>query len=78
VFDISVACSYRTTMSGVQFLVDDRGQKTAVVIDLKKHADVWEDFYDVLLARRRDHEPRESLAGVKRRLIRSGRLPLAR
>jgi hypothetical protein len=63
-------------MSGVQFLVDDRGQKTAVVIDLKKHADVWEDFYDVVLARRRAHEPRESLAAVKRRLIRSGRLPL--
>jgi hypothetical protein len=35
---------------------------------------VWEDFYDVLLARRRAHEPRESLASVKRRLIRSGKL----
>jgi len=61
-------------MSGVQFLVDDRGQKTAVVIDLKKHAALWEDFYDVLLARRRAREPRESLAAVKRRLIRSGKL----
>ena len=74
VFDISVASSYCTSMSGVQFLVDDRGRKTAAVIDLKKHADVWEDFYDVLLARRRVHEPRESLASVKRRLIRSGKL----
>jgi hypothetical protein len=61
-------------MSGVQFLVDDRGQKTAAVIDLKKHANVWEDFYDVLTARLRAHEPRESLASVKRRLIRSGKL----
>ena len=61
-------------MSGVQFLVDDQGQKTAAVIDLKKHADVWEDFYDVLLARKRAHVPRESLASVKRRLIRSGKL----
>jgi hypothetical protein len=61
-------------MSGVQFLVDDRGQRTAVVIDLKKHADVWEDFYDVMLARKRAHEPRVSLATVKRRLIRSGKL----
>jgi hypothetical protein len=61
-------------MSGVQFLVDDRGQKTAAVIDLKKHADVREDFHDVLIARRRVHEPRESLGSVKRRLIRSGKL----
>ena len=61
-------------MSGVQFLVDERGQKTAVVIDLKKYADVWEDFYDVMLARQRAHEPRESLAAVKRRLIRLGKL----
>ena len=61
-------------MSGVQFLVDDRGQKTAAVIDLKKYADVWEDFYDTLLARQRAHESRESLASVKRRLTRSGKL----
>ena len=61
-------------MSGVQFVVDDHGQKTAVVIDLKKYADVWEDFYDVVLARRRSREPRESLAAVKRRMIRSGKL----
>jgi hypothetical protein len=61
-------------MSGVQFLVDGRGRRTAAVIDLKKYADVWEDFYDVLLARQRAGEPRESLATVKRRLIRSGKL----
>ena len=61
-------------MSGVQFLVDNRGHKTAAVIDLKKYGDVWEDFYDLLLARQRLPEPRESLAAVKRRLIRSGKL----
>ena len=61
-------------MSGVQFVVDDHGQKTGVVIDLKKYADVWEDFYDVVLARRRSREPRESLAAVKRRMVRSGKL----
>jgi hypothetical protein len=72
--DNSAVRSYCTDMSGVQFVVDNRGRKTAVVIDLKKHAAVWEDFYDVVLARRRAHEPRESLAAVKRRLIRSGKL----
>ena len=61
-------------MSGVQFVVDRRGQKTAVVIDLRKHADLWEDFHDALLARQRANEPRESLAAVKRRLVQAGKL----
>ncbi len=61
-------------MKGVQFVVDARGQKTAVVIDLKRHAAVWEDFCDVAVARSRQEEPRESLAAVKRRLHRLGKL----
>jgi hypothetical protein len=56
------------TMRGVQFLVDDDGEKTAVLIDLKKNADLWEDFYDVAVARSRAKEPRESLESVRRRL----------
>ena len=55
-------------MKGVQFLVNENGDRTAVVIDLKKHADLWEDFYDRTLARQRAREPRESLESVKRRL----------
>jgi hypothetical protein len=55
-------------MRGVQFLVDDDGQKTAVLIDLKRNAQLWEDFYDVVLAKSREHESRESLGSVRRRL----------
>ena len=55
-------------MRGVQFLVDDDGEKTAVLIDLKKNAQLWEDFYDVAIARSRAKEPRESLEKVRRRL----------
>jgi hypothetical protein len=55
-------------MRGVQFLVDDDGEKTAVLIDLKKNAELWEDFYDVAVARSRAKEPRESLEDVRRRL----------
>ena len=58
-------------MRGVQFLVDGEGRKTAVLIDLKKNAQLWEDFYDVALAGSRAKEPRESLESVKRRLRRS-------
>lgn len=55
-------------MRGVQFLVDEDGRKTAVLIDLKKHARLWEDFYDRALVESRKDEPRESLDFVKRRL----------
>jgi hypothetical protein len=33
-------------MSGITFRVDERGQKTAAVIDLRKHEQLWENFYD--------------------------------
>ena len=55
-------------MEGIQFLVDDRGEKTAVVIDLKKYGDLWEDFCDNLIAHLRADEPRESIESVKERL----------
>jgi hypothetical protein len=61
-------------MSGIQFIIDDKGSKSAVIIDLSKYADVWEDFYDFLTARQRRKEPRESLSSVKRRLRRAGKL----
>lgn len=62
-------------VKGVQFLVDQAGAKTAVLIDLKRNAELWEDVYDIALARDRAAEPRESLAVVKRRLRRKGKLP---
>jgi hypothetical protein len=49
-------------------MVDERGQKTAAVIDLRKHEQLWGDFYDALLAKSRARELRESLKFVKRRL----------
>ena len=56
-------------MKGVQFLVDDRGNKSAVLIDLKKNGELWEDFYDRAIARSREREPRESLKSVKAKLL---------
>jgi len=57
----------------VQFIVDQRGNKTAVVIDLKKNAELWEDFYDRALAASSEGEPRETLESVRRRLRRRKR-----
>ena len=56
------------SMHGVQYLTDEQGEKTAVLIDLKKNGDLWEDFYDVALAEKRKNEPRESLESVKNRI----------
>lgn len=61
-------------MSGVQFVSNEKGEKTAVLIDLKKHGELWEDFYDNLIAKRREDEPRESLASVKEKLLKNGKL----
>jgi hypothetical protein len=55
-------------MKGVRFVVDDAGQKTDVIINLKANPELWEDIYDRALARKRAREPRESLDSVKRRL----------
>ena len=31
-------------MTGIQFITDAKGRKTAAVIDLKKHSALWEDI----------------------------------
>lgn len=52
-------------MEGIQFLTNANGEKTAVVIDLKEHGDLWEDFYDILVAHSRQDEPRESIVDIQ-------------
>jgi PHD/YefM family antitoxin component YafN of YafNO toxin-antitoxin module len=61
-------------MNGVQFIIDSQGQKTAVLIDLKKYGELWEDIYDNWLAQKRNNEPRETLPSVRERLKRQGKL----
>ncbi len=56
-------------VKGIEFLVDDEGQKKAVLIDLKKHGQVWEDFYDTLRVKERESEPRESFKEVKKKVL---------
>jgi hypothetical protein len=61
------------TMHGVQYVTDEQGEKTAVLIDLKKNGELWEDFYDVAVAKKREREPRESLESVKNRIFGNGK-----
>lgn len=61
-------------VSGIRFVVDEHGDKTAVQIDLTEHGELWEDFYDALLVQARADEPRESLENVRRLLTEQGKL----
>jgi hypothetical protein len=61
-------------MEGIDYVTDARGRKKAVQIDLKKHGDLWEDFHDAMVARSREHEPRESFESVKERLRQRNKL----
>ena len=61
-------------MGGIQFLTDEKGKKTAAVIDLKVHKGLWEDIQDVLVSKARRGEKGVSLAKVKLSLLAAGKL----
>ncbi|HVA48223.1 MAG TPA: hypothetical protein VNH11_17795 [Pirellulales bacterium] len=52
-------------MKGVSYVMDEKGEPQAVLIDLARHRRIWEDFQDLLVSRSRRKEPRESLADVE-------------
>ena len=43
-------------MSGIQYVTDDKGHKVGVLIDLKKHGAMWENFWDGLVSESRRKE----------------------
>ncbi len=45
-------------MSGISFVTDEKGKKKAVIIDLKEHQQLWEDFYVSILIEQRKNEER--------------------
>jgi hypothetical protein len=61
-------------MTGIQYVTDEEGRKIAVQIDLREHAELWEEFEDVLISQSRRNEKRIPLHEVKAKLIRSGKL----
>ena len=61
-------------MTGVQFITDESGRKTAAILDLKMHKALWEDIEDVLVSRSRRHERGVPLEKVKVDLIARGKL----
>jgi hypothetical protein len=61
-------------MTGIQYVTDEKGRKVAVIIDLKKYRELWEDIEDVLISRSRRREKRIPLDKVKAGLFKSGKL----
>ncbi len=61
-------------MKGISFVTDEKNKKVAVQIDLKKYGELWEDFYDALIAHSRRHEKTITLSALKAKLKDSGKL----
>ena len=59
-------------MKGIQFLVDEAGEKQAVLIDLTEWGELWEDFHDVLVAQNRQEEEEVSWQELKQEVEADG------
>lgn len=56
-------------MKGINYLVNDAGKRTAVVIDWETYSEELEDFLDGLEAESRRNEPKEDFHLVVDRLL---------
>jgi hypothetical protein len=52
-------------MKGIQFVIDEQGEKKAVLIDLNEWGELWEDFYDIAVSRARKDELEVSWEDLK-------------
>jgi hypothetical protein len=58
-------------MKGINYLTDQKGERTAVVFDLKKYREELEDFIDGLEAASRLNEPRVDFKKAVNKIIKS-------
>jgi hypothetical protein len=61
-------------MTGIQYVTDAEGRKVAVQIDLREHAELWEEIEDVLVSESRRSEESIPIEQVETKLIRRGKL----
>jgi hypothetical protein len=61
-------------MKGISFLTDEKNERIAVQIDLKEHGNLWEDFYDSIIAEMRKDEEKIPLTDVIDELKLKGKL----
>ncbi|MFN8483842.1 MAG: hypothetical protein U0768_12455 [Anaerolineae bacterium] len=44
-------------MKGIQYVTDEAGKRTAVIISLAEWGAIWEDMYDIIVSESRKGEP---------------------
>lgn len=57
-----------------QYIVDQKGQKTAVVIPLQEYEELLEDLHDLAIIAERRDEPTTPFKELKKRLKKNGLL----
>jgi len=57
-----------------KYVVDEKGQKTAVIIPLKEYEELLEDLHDLAVVAERRNEPTVPFEKLKERLARDGLL----
>ena len=61
------------TMKGIHFVTNEKNERIAVQIDLEKYSEIWEDFYDVLIAESRKDDETINLDDLKDELKYEGK-----
>ena len=61
-------------MSQAQYVVNDKGRKTGVLLSLKQYEKLMEDLHDLAVVAERKNEKPIPLAELKRRLKKDGLL----
>ncbi|HEC97415.1 MAG TPA: hypothetical protein ENI58_04565 [Nitrospirae bacterium] len=61
-------------MGKVQYLVDESGQKTAVVLPVEEYEELIEDIHDLAVIAERKDEPTTGFDELKKRLEADGLL----
>ena len=57
-----------------QYVVDDKGQKTAVIIPVEKYEELLEDIHDLAIIADRRDEPAITFEELKKKLKKDGLL----
>ncbi len=55
-------------MSQAQYVIDEKGKKTGVLLSLKQYEELLEDFHDLAIVAERKSEKPITLEELKRRL----------
>ena len=53
-------------MEGIRYIINDKGEKKAAVVDLDTYGYLWEDIHDILIVESRKSEPRKKWEDVKK------------